>query len=545
MSASGSRERSVAELAHRVGAVPGAGRQGFPALTEITVCRVTEDHGDIRPGDLFVARQGRRRHGAEHAREAVARGAVAVLTDARGLGLIGENLPVPVLAHDDPSAALGPMAALLHGEPSREMPVFGITGTNGKTTTAYILEAALRRLGRFPGLLSTPETVIGSDRRPSAMTTPTAPHVQDLLARMREAGNDAAVMEVSSHALDQRRVNGVRFVSVGFTNITHEHQDYHGDMESYFHAKARLFTPQLASRAVIVVDDDAGRRVDRLARRRGLPTMTLSTRAGTAAAWHLTGKQGADEFVLHGSRGRLRLRAPLPGEHNRVNTALAALMLTEAGHPMAEVARALDGPVGVPGRMERVDLGPRWPTVLVDFAHTPDATAKSVSALRARTRGRLLATASSGGDRDKAKRELTGRAVVEAGADVVLVTDDNPRSEEPAAIRAAVMRGVRAAVEDLRASGRPEPEILEAPTRRDAIRVALELAGPQDTIALYGKGHERWMEIGPTGTRIPFVDSYEVRKAAARMATPELGAEGTGGADAQGHGGWSAPRDAP
>ncbi|WP_406018029.1 UDP-N-acetylmuramoyl-L-alanyl-D-glutamate--2,6-diaminopimelate ligase [Kocuria rhizophila] len=545
MSASGSRERSVAELAHHVGAVPGAGRQGIQALTELIVCRVTEEHGEIHPGDLFVARQGRRRHGAEHAVEAVALGAVAVLTDARGLGLIGQDLPVPVLVHEDPSSALGPMAALLHGEPSREMPVFGITGTNGKTTTAYILEAALRRLGACPGLLSTPETVIGSDRRPSAMTTPTAPHVQELLARMRETGNDTAVMEVSSHALDQGRVNGVRFASVGFTNLSHEHQDYHGDMESYFRAKARLFTPQLASRAVIVVDDAAGRQLDQLARRRGLPTTTLSTRAETAAAWQITGEQGTDEFELLGSRGRLRLRAPLPGEHNRVNTALAALMLIGAGHSMDEVARALHGPVSVPGRMERVDLGPRWPTVLVDFAHTPDATAKSVSALRARTRGLLVVTASSGGDRDKAKRELTGRAVVEAGADVVLVTDDNPRSEDPAAIRAAVMRGVRAAVEDLRASGRPEPEILEAPTRRDAIRGALELAGPQDTIALYGKGHERWMEIGPTGTRIPFVDSDEVRAAAARMTAPGLGAAGTGCAAAQGHEGWSVRRGAP
>ena len=440
----------------------------------------------------------------------------AVLTDPAGARALHGDPGVPLLVLADPRAALGPLASLLHGHPSRDLPVFGITGTNGKTTTAYILEAALRRLGRRPGLLSTPETVVGTRRGPSRMTTPSAPHVQDLLAGMRAAGNRSAVMEVSSHALDQGRVTGIRFDTVAFTNLTHEHLDYHGSMDSYFQAKARLFTPDFASRSVLVVDDDAGRRLDRLARRRGLETMTLSTRAETAATWHAHGTPGSDDFTLRGPRGKLALRSPLPGEHNRINTSVAALVLLGAGFSRQEVLRALDGPVSVPGRMDRVDLGPHGPTVLVDFAHTPDATARSVSALRARTRGRLVVTASSGGDRDRAKRRLTGRAVVEAGADVVLVMDDNPRSEDPAAIRAEVMAGVLAGVQARRAAGLPEPQVVETASRREAIRTALELAGPDDTVALYGKGHERWMEIGPQGGRVPFVDREEVLAAAAR-----------------------------
>lgn len=536
-------ERSVEELAEYAGAALRGHDQSV--ARGIAVRRVTEFHRDVRPGDLFVGLQGRRHHGATRAREAVAAGAVAVLTDPAGAAMLPDAPAVPALVVDDPRAVLGPIASLLNGHPSHHLPVYGVTGTNGKTTTAFILEAALRRLDLRPGLLSTPETVIGTQREPSGMTTPTAPHVQDVLARMLAAGNAAAVMEVSSHALDQGRVNGIRFDTVAFTNLTHEHLDYHGDMESYFNAKARLFTPEFAARAVIVVDDDAGRRLDRLARRRGLPTVTLGTRPGGAATWHLAGVEGADGFELHGPRGPMRLRAPLPGEHNRVNTALAALMLLGAGHPLQEVARALDGPVSVPGRMERVDLGPGWPTVLVDFAHTPDATAKSVSALRARTRGRLVVTASSGGDRDTSKRELTGRAVVESGADVVVVTDDNPRSEDPAAIRAAVMRGVDAAVQRLRAAGQPVPYVVEAPTRRDAIRTALELTGPQDTVALYGKGHERWMGIGPPGARVPFEDSDEVRAAAGQIGHRAASPAQAGPPPGRGGSGWSAAPVAP
>lgn len=517
MGTCGTHGRTVAELAACAGAELRVGESAADRAGDVRILGVSEAHTEVRPGDLFVALQGRHHHGAGKLQEAVAAGAAAVLTDAAGARSIGCDPGVPLLVAERPRAVLGPLASLLNGHPSHHLPVFGVTGTNGKTTTAYILEAALRRLGRLPGLVSTPQTVVGTQRGPSRMTTPAAPHVQDLLVRMRAAGNRSAVMEVSSHALDQERVNGVRFDTVAFTNLTHEHLDYHGDMGSYFHAKARLFTPEFAACAVIVVDDDAGRRLDGLARRRGLPTVTLGTRPGATATWHLTGLEGVDEFALHGPRGRMRLRAPLPGEHNRVNTALVALMLMGAGHPLQEVARALDGPVNVPGRMERVNLGPGWPTVLVDFAHTPDATAKSVSALRARTRGRLVVTASSGGDRDTSKRELTGRAVVESGADVVVVTDDNPRSEDPAAIRAAVMRGVNAATQQLRAAGRPVPEVVEVPTRRDAIRAALELTGPQDTVALYGKGHERWMEIGPPGARVPFVDSDEVRVAAGQI----------------------------
>ncbi|MFE7629027.1 Mur ligase family protein [Kocuria sp. NPDC057446] len=494
---------------HPIGDVPG---------DLIVLHRAVEDHRQAGPGDLFVARQGGDGHGARHAAAAVRAGAAAVLTDPRGARLLSEGIGVPVVVVEDPRAVLGPVAARLQGHPASGLTMLGITGTNGKTTTAYLLEAALLRLGRRPGMLSSPETVVGDRRRSSTVTTPAAPRLQELLGRMRDAGNDACVMEVSSHALDQHRVDGVHYDVVAFTNLSHEHLDYHGDMAAYLDAKARLFTPGFASRAVVVVDDDGGRRLRDLAAHRGVPVVSLAGSPGTDAQWHIAGEPGEDAFHLHGPGESLPLRTPLPGEHNRVNTAVAALVLLELGYSSGEVVHALDGPVTVPGRMEHIDLGPGWPGVVVDFVHTPDALRASAAALRARTRGRLVVTASSGGDRDPTKREPAGAAAVDSGADVVLVTDDNPRSEDPAAIRAAVLRGVRRAVAARRSAGLPVPEVHELPTRQEAIRFALETAGPDGTVALYGKGHEQWTEIGPPGGRVPFVDRDEVLAAAAAIS---------------------------
>ncbi|MGX5359784.1 Mur ligase family protein [Kocuria sp. KH4] len=488
---------------------------------DVLVHRIVEDHREVGPGDLFVARQGGRGHGVQHAAAAVEAGAVAVLTDRGGAQMLGHSLGVPVMVLPNPQAALGPVAARLQGDPAADLTMLGVTGTNGKTTTAYLLEAALARLGRRPGLLSTPETVVGQQRRRSGVTTPTAPRLQELLSRMRRAGNDACVMEVSSHGLDQYRVDGIRYDVVAFTNLSHEHLDYHADMASYFTAKARLFTPELAARAVVVVDDEHGRALHALAGARGMPVVSVANDLGVDAQWHILGRPGEDAFLLRGPTESFRLRTPLPGEHNRTNTAVAALMLLELGMASAEVASALDGPVSVPGRMEHVDLGPGWPTVVVDFAHTPDAMLTSAAALRIRTPGRLVVTASSGGDRDPTKREPTGTAAVESGADVILVTDDNPRSEDPAGIRAAVLRGVRQAVAARRSAGLPVPEIHELPSRRDAIRFALGAAGPDGTVALYGKGHEQWMEIGPRGSRVPFSDHDVVLDAATAMTQQE------------------------
>ncbi|TDL37465.1 UDP-N-acetylmuramoyl-L-alanyl-D-glutamate--2,6-diaminopimelate ligase [Kocuria rosea] len=504
----------LADLVHDIGGTIAAG----DVLVDPVVRRVVEDHREASPGDLFVALQGGRGHGVQHAAAAIKAGAVAVLTDRRGVQLLGRSLEVPVVVVDDPRAVLGPVAARLQGHPAGDLTMLGITGTNGKTTTAYLLEAALVSLGRRPGLLSSPETVVGDRRRHSAVTTPAAPRLQELLAQMRDAGNDACVMEVSSHALDQHRVDGIHYSVVAFTNLTHEHLDYHGDMASYFAAKARLFGPEFTSRAVVVVDDDAGRRLRDLAGRRGVPVVSLANDPGVDAQWHIAGERGEDAFLLQGPAGSLALRTPLPGEHNRTDTAVAALMLLELGVSPSEVTAALDGPVSVPGRMEHVDLGPGWPTVVVDFAHTPDALASSAAALRARTRGRLVVTASSGGDRDPTKREPAGVAAVESGADVVLVTDDNPRTEDPAAIRAAVLRGVRRAMAARRSAGLPVPEVYELRTRREAIRFALEATGPDGTVVLNGRGHEQWMEIGPRGSRVPFVDRDEVLAAAAAIA---------------------------
>lgn len=459
----------------------------------------------LRPGDLWAALRGANAHGAQYAEQAVAAGAVAVLTDEEGrVRLAAAGCPLPVLTCPDPRARLGAVCSAVYGTSGLPVRLVGITGTNGKTTTAYLLDSALRALGRETGLIGTIETRVGHERVDSVRTTPEATDLHALLAVMARRGVDDCVMEVSSHALALHRVDGVVYDVAVFTNLSQDHLDFHETMEAYFAAKALLFTPEHSRAGVVCVDDTWGRRLADMAQ---VPVTTVSSRADVAADWHVGGDPAGQELRLVPADGAppLELRSALPGDFNRVNTALAAIALVVAGHPRHEVARAVLTPPHVPGRMEPVEVEGSPVRGVVDYAHTPDAVAAALAALRPQTTGGLVAVLGAGGSRDPGKRPGMGRAAA-AHADVVVVTDDNPRDEDPAAIRDAVAGGA--------AGGPAEVEVVAG--RVDAVRRAVEIALGRGahggaTVALLGKGHEQGQE---TRGEIRPHDDREVLRAA-------------------------------
>jgi UDP-N-acetylmuramoyl-L-alanyl-D-glutamate--2,6-diaminopimelate ligase len=501
------RPPRLAELADLVGPAVGDPGGAGPEVRGVTLAS-----GEVRPGDLYAALPGSRTHGVRYAADAAAAGAVAVLTDPAGRGdALATGLPVCVVA--DPRAVLGAVADRVFGEPSRRLTVIGITGTNGKTTTSYLVEAGLAAAGLGTGLIGTVQTrTRGRDGSvtalPSVRTTPEAPALQALLAAMADDGVTAVVMEVSSHALVQGRVGGVRFAAAGFTNLGRDHLDFHGDLEEYFRAKALLFDGRAAVE-VVDVDDPYGRRLlDRPGRPR---PVTVSSVEGTSADWCATGiapaPDGGSTFTLRGPGGRswpARLR--LPGRFNVANAVLAVALLDSVGVAV-ETALAGIAETVVPGRMEPVDAGAPFVAV-VDYAHTPDAVGTALAALRDATTGRLITVLGCGGDRDPGKRPGMGAAAA-AGSDVLVVTDDNPRSEDAAAIRAAMLAGVADVPEDERA------QVLEVPGRRNAIATAVGLARPGDTLLLAGKGHETGQEVA--GTVHPFDDREVLREVLAGL----------------------------
>ena len=536
-----------------------AGRAGVPATPDgsasivdpdVLVTGVTLDSRAVQPGDLYAALPGANVHGAAFVSAALDLGAVAVLTDPAGAAMLAPGeVPVPVLVVPEPRAVLGGVAALVYGHACQKLTMLGITGTNGKTTTAYLLDSALRALGRVTGLIGTVETRIGQDRIKSVRTTPESVDLHALFAVMLERGVDTCTMEVSSHALSLHRVDGVRYDVVAFTNLTQDHLDFHGTMEDYYLAKASLFTPERAVRAVVCVDDEWGQR---LARESGVPAVTISSRHDVPADWQIQASGSDDSaFELVGDGRRLSLRSALPGDFNRVNTGVAALMLLAAGHAGDAIEQALAGDPHVPGRMERVivagDQGlqglqgmdqSRMPLAVVDFAHTPEAVAAALKALRHNTSGSLIVVLGAGGDRDPGKRAAMGAAAA-AHADLVVVTDDNPRSEDPASIRAAVLGGAVAQDQQAglsRPSAEPSPErIREIGDRASAIREAVALAGAGDTVVVLGKGHESGQDIA--GVVHPFDDRTELRAALGALGAlttltgPAALTEHTGGHD--------------
>lgn len=462
----------------------------------VEVSGITLDSRTIGEGDLYVALSGTRAHGAQFAAGAVERGAVAILTDEAGREL-AEATGVPVVVADDARDAMADAAATLFGAPTHQLMMFGLTGTNGKTTTTFLLEAALVTAGRRVGTIGTNGFRLDGVELPSnrtTVTTPESPDLQALLAVMLERGADCVAMEVSSHALALQRVDHIGFDVAGFTNLGRDHLDFHPTMEDYFEAKARLFDAEHCRVAVINTDDEHGR--------------ILAERITAAGAPRLvtTGFGDSDHQLLdvtpEGPGSRVRYRGPsgereftidLPGDYNARNAVMALAMAVEAG---LDADAALEGirHAQVPGRMQLVRLNcssaepVEAPTVYVDFAHTPQAIESAVRSARPGPDGRIIVVVGAGGDRDAAKRGPMGQAAA-TGTGLVVVTDDNPRTEDPAVIRAAVAEGARAA---------GGAEVVEQAGRRQAIGVALAAAGPADVVLVLGKGHEKGQTVGQT-----------------------------------------------
>jgi UDP-N-acetylmuramoyl-L-alanyl-D-glutamate--2,6-diaminopimelate ligase len=472
----------------------------FPGAGPARVHGITLDSRLVGPGDLYVALPGRRHHGADFTGAAVAAGATAILTDPVGARLT-QGISVPVVVVDDPRQAMADTAARIYGRPADAMTMYAVTGTNGKTTTAFLLDAALRAGGVRTGVVGTIGYFL--DGRPLAatrttVTTPEATELQALLGYLHEEGATAVAMEVSSHALALGRADAIGFAVAAFTNLGRDHLDFHADEEAYFEAKASLFTPERTRRAVLNVDDPRGRQLaERVSRddRVELTTVSLGGTADVAALSCDLRDDGRTAVRVRLRDRQVAFTLSLPGAFN-VRNAITALAMVDVTGGDVDAAAAGLGDASVPGRMQRVELGPDAPVVYVDFAHTPQAVAAALEAIGSRRRTVVLGC---GGDRDPAKRQPMGAAAA-THADLVVVTDDNPRSEEPAAIRAAVLAGARAA------SG--TAEILDGGDRRSAIRLALRRTRPGDVIAVLGKGHEQGQEVG--GAVLPFSDAEVV-----------------------------------
>ena len=482
--------------------------KGEPAVTGVAF-----DNRQVRPGDLYVGLPGAHTHGSRFARNAVESGAVAVLTDAAGAELVDEPLGVPLLRADDPRRAMATAAAEVYGRPATKLTMLGVTGTNGKTTTCDLLAAGLRAAGRHCGVIGTLGYFLDGVEIPAertTITTPESPDLQALLAIMVERGADCVVMEVSSHALTLGRVDEITYDVAGFTNFGRDHLDFHGSLEAYFEAKAGLFTAERAQRAVINIDDPRGPELVARAVAAGLDLATTSLTDATPAE-HEHDHYGCLSYDATADPVAVRIRTPdgelgfglgLPGSYNVANALTALAMLDRVGIDVPTAARGL-GTVAVPGRLQRVEL-PGGPKAYVDFAHTPQAIRSVLTELAATTRdGKLITVVGCGGDRDPAKRGPMGAAAAEL-SDLVIITDDNPRSEDPVAIRAAALAGAQE-----QASRQSHVvRILDGGDRAAAIQLALADASVQDVVAVLGKGHEHGQEVD--GTVLPFDDAEQL-----------------------------------
>ncbi|OBA64155.1 UDP-N-acetylmuramoyl-L-alanyl-D-glutamate--2,6-diaminopimelate ligase [Mycobacterium sp. 1100029.7] len=490
-------------LAAQVGVLAADGA----AVADIAITGVTLRGQDVRPGDLFAALPGASTHGARYAGDAVARGAVAVLTDAAGIAEMDASArAVPTLVHPAPRSVLGGLAATVYAHPSDRVTVVGITGTSGKTTTTYLVEAGLRAGGRTAGLIGTIGIRIDGADIPSALTTPEAPALQAMLAAMAERGVDTVVMEVSSHALTLGRVDGTTFAVGGFTNLSRDHLDFHPTMADYFDAKALLFDPDSplhARRAVVCIDDEAGRAMAQ----RAVDAVTVSA-TGQPAHWRAqdvtsTAAGGQEFTVIDPDGGRHRIGIRLTGAYNIANCLVALAILDAVGVSPEHAAAGL-ADTRVPGRLEDVDRGQDF-LALVDYAHKPGAL-RAVLTTLLRPGRRLAVVFGAGGDRDPGKRAPMGAVAAEL-ADLVVVTDDNPRSEDPAAIRREILTGAR----QVGTKSHHKAEIVEIGDRRDAIRHAVNWAGPGDVVLIAGKGHETGQRSGDVVR--PFDDRVELAQA--------------------------------
>ena len=449
---------------------------------DLSITGISSNSAQIRPGDLFAALPGGSGHGVRFVPDAVAAGAVAVLTDSEGAAALAGSAQ-PLLVCADPRAVLGAVSAEVFGRPSTGLRVLGVTGTSGKTTTTSLVRAGLVAAGVSTGLIGTVGVFFGDETVKMPFTTPEAPQLQALLATMAERGITTVAMEVSSHALRLGRVNGTGFAVGAFTNLSQDHLDFHTDMEDYFAAKAMLFDGRAATE-IVVIDDEWGARLVTPA------TVTVSGQ-DAPADWRATdltvAEDGSTAFTVHGPGLRFTAGCRIPGHYNVANALLAFAILAAVGVDVVAVAPALAA-AQVRGRMERVD-GDQPFLAVVDYSHKPAGVSGALQALRPLTPGRLIIVLGCGGDRDRGKRPVMGE-VAARDADVLIVTDDNPRTEDPAEIRAAMLAGARSVPAGSAA------DIREIGDRHTAIETAIGLARPGDTVLVAGKGHETGQQVG-------------------------------------------------
>lgn len=446
--------------------LPATGEAGLSA----TVSGVAYRSDRVRPGDAFFCVPGFAFDGHDFAEDAVARGASAVVVERPV-----DRLGAPQVVVEDARRALAMASARFFRLPTERLDVVGVTGTNGKTTTCYLIDAIARAAGRTTGLVGTVETRVGDRCEAAGRTTPESRDLQELFARMAAEGISTVAMEVSSHAIDLHRVDGVRFAVAAFTNLSQDHLDYHRTMDEYFAVKSRLFTDLAVGRRVVCVDDEAGMR---LAERAGAELTVGRAVAADVRATDVRLRTDGSSFTLVTPAGSAAVELPLAGDFNVANAVVAAGCGLALGIGLGDIVEGLGSAPQVPGRLERVDEGQGF-TVLVDYAHTPDALAKAIAAARGVTPGRVITVFGCGGDRDPEKRPLMGEA---AGAlsDVVVVTSDNPRSEDPVSIILQIQDGL----------GCAKAEVHVEVDRRRAIALAVALACEGDTVLIAGKGHE-------------------------------------------------------
>ncbi|HWE26027.1 MAG TPA: UDP-N-acetylmuramoyl-L-alanyl-D-glutamate--2,6-diaminopimelate ligase [Myxococcales bacterium] len=478
-----------------------------PRADRVEVRALAVDSRKAGPGTLFAALKGVAADGADFAAQAVQGGAVAVLCD-RELDVT----PAVLVVARDARRAFSQAASRFHGEPSKRMRLVGVTGTNGKTTTTYLVDQLASAAGLPTAVVGTVEARWPGGRSPATHTTPESHELQELLARIAQAGADVVAMEVSSHALAQERVSGCTFAAAAFTNLTRDHLDYHGTIEAYFEAKARLFRELLPKGAPAVLNLDDPRGAELAREIRGSIGFTVRGVKGAALeARSIESDLAGLRFELRGRFGEATIESPLIGAHNAENLLAALGLLLGLGLPLDQLARATTQARGAPGRLERVpDPGGR--VVLVDYAHTDDALARVLDAVRAAAKARVICVFGCGGDRDRGKRPLMGQAAARR-ADLVVATSDNPRTEDPLSILAEIEPGLakhkrKMGISDARA-GRDGYCII--PDRAQAIELALRSARSGDAVVIAGKGHEDYQIVG--SEKRPFDDRVEARRA--------------------------------
>lgn len=473
------------------------------SLVGVELTGVTLRSSEVQPGDLYVGIKGANKHGAEFASEAKEAGAVAILTDQAG-AVIAAATGLPIVIVDSPRSALGDVSAWVYQTNDHPPLLLGVTGTNGKTSTAYLLEGILKQLGLVTGLSSTAERHIGDVTVVSRLTTPEASELHALLARMRESEVRAVAVEVSAQALSSHRVDGIAFDVVAFTNLSHDHLDDYAGMDEYFAAKLTFFTPEHGKRGVVSLDSPWGQRVVEGSR---IPVTTISATEGVAAEWTvevLDAQASFTEFRLTGPEGRsLVTRVPIIGWHMASNAGLAIVMLVEAGFELEAIGHAIADGINayLPGRTELV-TGDSGPSVYVDFGHSPDAFLNTLAAVRKVTSGKVIMVFGADGDRDPTKRDDMARVASE-GSDILVITDHHPRFEDPASIRATLVAGAGLAEH--------QATLYEVSPPESAIRHAVSLAKEGDSILWAGPGHQDYRDI--RGVRTPYSARAEARAA--------------------------------